>query len=144
MGDHARSFRNCLEKAAAGFDMGWLLVESGRGDASSFDQMMAECARAYRLARDAPDDIKAIGVDPAEFTTRMKAVKDTRDVIEHHQEVKNPRAAKGHVHLLPGGLKVGGQEGGLLVLGPTQILNGRVNLYDINVYVRQLLARIKS
>jgi predicted metal-dependent hydrolase len=94
-----------------------------------------ECARARRIARHAPDSVRGHGIDPDEFSGVMDGVAAHRNVMEHWADVINPRKPKIHRHTTPEGLRITVDEVSWIIMGPEQIYKGKLNLYDVYVYI---------
>jgi predicted metal-dependent hydrolase len=94
-----------------------------------------ECARARRIARHAPDSVRGHGIDPDEFSGVMGDVAAHRNVMEHWADVINPRKPKIHRHTTPEGLRITVDEVSWIIMGPEQIYKGKLNLYDVYVYI---------
>src|SRR5436305_15286161 len=88
--DHAKAFILLLSTAKRNFETAQ--KADARSKTSALESMLFECARAKRIARDAPDAVEAIGIDPAEFTAFMEDVVNHRNVMEHWTDVIRPRA----------------------------------------------------
>jgi hypothetical protein len=106
------------------------------------DAVLQECARAHRIARDAPDTVRALGVDPDEFVGFMADVNQHRNVGDHWADAINPRKPKPHQHVSPDGLKIAVDETSVIVRGPTEIYKGKLNLYDVYCYIEAKLGQL--
>jgi hypothetical protein len=139
---HQDAFRASLQAAKRNFDAGQRLYAKSNLDGvkASFDAMISECATAYRIARDASTEIKALGIDTDEFLARMRDAKNPRDVKQHQHEVKNPRKSRLYGRVTGQGLTMSSDETSLIYAGPTEIYMGRLNLYDLAQYVTAQLA----
>jgi hypothetical protein len=138
--DHQERFRSLLLQAKKYFEAG--REAHGHASVAAFDSMLFECARARRIARDAPDALTAIGIDPAEFLGVMDEVAALRNVMEHWGDVINPRAQTVHSHTTQQGLKIKLDESSLIMLGPEQIYKGQLNLHDVYTYIIAKLEQI--
>jgi hypothetical protein len=133
--DHQQTFRSHLLNAKANFEAGQRAMNDTRASIAAFDSMLFECARARRIARDAPEAVKNTGVDPAEFLGVMDDVAAHRNVMEHWGDVINPRAQNIYRHTSKAGLTIALDESSMIIMGPEEIYKGKLNLYDVYTYV---------
>jgi hypothetical protein len=77
--DHQQLFRSHLFDAKQYFEAGRATNDT-RASIAAFDSMLFECARARRIARDAPVTVNTIGVDATEFLGVMDEVAAHRNV----------------------------------------------------------------
>src|SRR4051812_24356864 len=122
MPNHQGIFRMRLYGAKSAFEEGVAPHNTARK--ASFDSFLFECARARRIARDAPADIKSLGVDTDEFLAFMKEVAEHRNVAEHWGDVINPRSLTAHKTTTKSGLKIAVDESSLVYMGPEEIYVG--------------------
>jgi hypothetical protein len=97
--------------------------------------MLFECARARRIARDAPSEVEDLGLDSKEFLGVMDDVAAVRNIMEHWADVINPRAQEPHEHITKAGLKIAVDASSIIILGRDEIYKGKLNLYDVYQYV---------
>ena len=121
--DHQQLFRSHLLHAKEYFEAGRATNDT-RASIAAFNSMLFECSRARRVARDAPEAVKKIGLDPTEFQGVMDEVAAHRNVMEHWGDVINPRAQKTHTHTSKAGLKIALDESSTIILGPEEIYKG--------------------
>jgi hypothetical protein len=138
MPDHQQRFKMHLQQAKSAFEAG--VAQNANKD--SFDSVLFAYARAYRIARDAPEDIKSLGLDPDEFLTSMKDVAEHRNVAEHWGDIKIPRPLKSHQLTTKGGLKIAVDESSLIYMGPEEVYVGKLNLHDVYKYIVLKLEQI--
>lgn len=137
--DNQTNFLMCLQGAKAAFENG---VAAPPGHAkASFDSLLFECARAVRIARDAREDIKALGIDPEEFLAFMKDVAQHRNVAEHWRDAINPRKLTQHEGISRQGITMSVDESALIYMGPTEVYVGKLNLHDVYQYVAAKLVQ---
>jgi hypothetical protein len=139
--DHQQLFRSHLLHAKQYFEAGRATNDT-RASIAAFDSMLFECARARRIARDAPETVNTIGVDATEFLGVMDEVAAHRNIMEHWGEVINPRAQKMHTHTSKAGLKIALDESSTIILGPEEIYKGNLNLHDVYTYLVAKLEQI--
>lgn len=139
---HGEAFVARLQSAKRQFECGVAALNAS--SPAHFAQMAADAFVARKIARDAPTEVAAIGIDVNEFLRETKAIADIRNVAEHTDDVVNPRKASVHSHTTPEGLRIATDETGLVVLGPTRIFRGPLNLYDTYVYISNKLTEIDS
>lgn len=138
---HGQQFITNLETAKSLFEAA--LDASGPAKLAALDSMLFECSRARRIARDAPEMVRNVGIDPDEFNGVMDDVAAHRNVIEHWADVIKPRKPKMHKRTTPGGLKIAVDETSWILVGPKEIYKGRLNLYDVYVYLIAKLGQAK-
>jgi hypothetical protein len=141
--DHGQRFRAHLLNAKALFETPRQGSDT-RANVASFDSMLFECARARRIARDAPDAVQGIGIDPEEFLGVMDEVAEHRNVMEHWGDVIRPRAQTMYNHTTRAGLKIAVDESSMIIMGPEEIYKGQLNLYDVYTYIVAKLARART
>jgi hypothetical protein len=84
----AQEFRNCLIAAKDHFETarsrlprglmpGDELLAAITAGKALLESMLRDCARAYEIARDAPEAVSALGVDAASFTSFMQPIAET-------------------------------------------------------------------
>ena len=96
-----------------------------------------------RVSRDDPEGVKAHGVDADQFTAFMDDVARVRNVSEHWADAINPRKLKSHAHVSRDNLKLGVDETSLIVMGPTEIYVGPLNVHDVYLYITEIVTQLK-
>jgi hypothetical protein len=128
---HAERFRMFLTAAKSRFETAQLVASgmiketnphlAGQIIPALCDSFLFLSTRANRIARDAPTDIDATGVNAEQFQRFMGDVSKTRNVAEHWGDVINPRKTKTHTHVSQIGLKIAVDETSYIVLSPEEI-----------------------
>ena len=149
---HAERFRIFLTAAKSRFETAQLIASgtiaetnpklAGHIIPALCNSFLFLCARANRIARDAPNDIDATGISAAKFQEFMGDVSKTRNVAEHWGDVINPRKAKIHTHNSQVGLKISVDETSYIVLGLEEIYSGSLNLHDVYLFVTTKLGQM--
>ena len=98
------------------------------------DAFIFELWRAYRLGKQAEQEIAEAGVDMHAYFLRLKSLDGIRNVTEHYRDAKNPREAAVHEHD-QGAIAL--DETSLIVFGPEQVLRGDANLFDMYLVARE-------
>ena len=141
--EHGRLFHVHLSRAKSFFETG---VQNSdiHAKIAAFDSMLFECARARRIARDAPDAVQGIAIDPTEFLGVMDEVAQLRNVMEHWGDVIRPREQQLHRHTTKQGLRVVVDESSIIIMGPEEIYKGQLNLHDVYTYIVAKLTQAKA
>ena len=64
--------------------------------------------------------------------------------MEHWADVIRPRTPTMHRRTTPRGLKISSDETSWITIGPEEIYKGKLNLYDVYVYIVKKLNEVKT
>jgi hypothetical protein len=144
--DHEQLFRIFLTQAKRDFETAQSVVSAGPpGNMmvhSLLNSVLFQCTRARRIARDAPDVVKSLGVNVDQFRDFMRDATNVRNVSEHWGDVLNPKKRKSHSHISRAGLTLSVDETSLIVIGPDEFYIGPLNVYDVYSFIVLTLEEI--
>lgn len=141
--NNAENFRGQLERARLAFERATRSSDP-IANAALFEQMLFECARARRIAKDDPASLKDVGLNPEEILIATANVARVRNTIEHWADPKKPRPLKDHKHVLPSGLKIAVDETSTIVVRSDRATyKGDVDLYELYEFIVAQLTRLR-